>query len=215
VTVALDLGAYSDIADYPGLIDKVRLWLDRGDELNPYLPTFIMLAESYLNRTLRTPEMEAYTSVPVVGGLARLPLDCLEVRGISVGERPLQATSPANLARDYRGLAGAPLSYAIRGRDLLLAPTSDDALDLTYWQRIPALTLNAPVNWLLDGHPDIYLYGSLAAASGYIDDPEKLGQWQAAFEGAVEQLRDAGNRARWGGPIVARSGVQQFRRVRA
>jgi hypothetical protein len=132
VTVALDLGAYSDIADYPGLIDKVRLWLDRGDELNPYLPTFIMLAESYLNRTLRTPEMEAYTSVPVVGGLARLPLDCLEVRGISVGERPLQATSPANLARDYRGLAGAPLSYAIRGRDLLLAPTSDDALDLTY-----------------------------------------------------------------------------------
>jgi len=211
MAVALDLGNYGAISDYSGLVTQAKLWLDRGSELDGLIPSFVALAEGYLNRTLRTPEMENIAAPTMVDGVFPLPADFLAMRGLTVGGRPLDAVSPALLADTYGALAGYSRAYAISGRQVRVAPYSSDPVSLSYWQRIPALNLNQPNNWLLDGHSDIYLYGTLLSAETYIDNPDRVAQWRAAFEGAVEQLVEASNKARWGGPIVARPGVLRVR----
>lgn len=215
MTVALDLGSYSDISDFASLTDKIKLWLDRGSDLDVYVPTFISLAEGYLNRVLRVPEMENVTPVMAAQGFFTLPLDCLQVRGISASGRPLTGMSPGALAGTYSDFRAPARAFAISGRQVRTAPISDEQITLSYWQRIPGLTLSSPTNWLLSGHPDIYLYGALASAQGYIDAPDRLAQWTSAFEGTVQQLVEAGNKARWAGPIVARAGVAAIRGIRA
>lgn len=215
MSIALNLGSDAALADYSDLVDKTKLWLDRGSELDVLIPTFIALAEAYLNRTLRTPEMEALAAPPVANGGFRLPADCVQVRGLTSAGRPLTQLSPAQIAASYGALAGIPRAYAIKGRDVSIAPTANEPCELSYWQRIPALTINTPSNWLLDAHADVYLYGTLASAVGYIDEPESLAQWTGAFEGAVQQVVEASGKARWGGPIVMRSGIASLRGVRA
>ncbi|MFE8106915.1 phage adaptor protein [Sphingomonas melonis] len=219
MAVALDLGSYSDISDYSSLVEKAKLWLDRGSELDTLIPTFIANTEGHLNRVLRTPEMEAFAPMTAVAGSFTLPADCIQVRSLTVAGQPLAASSPVDLATRYYGrnnayVTGCPAAYAISGRQVQVAPVSDGQIALSYWQRIPALTVNQPSNWLLDNHADIYLFGTLFHANTYIVDTDAAAGWSTLFDAAVGTLQDAGQRARYGGPIVARSGVRPVYGVR-
>jgi hypothetical protein len=215
MSIALNIGFSGVISDYSDLLDKTRLWLDRGTKLDALMPSFIALAESYMNRTLRTPEMEAIYNPVAITGAFTLPDDFLALRSLTAKGEPLQAMSPSTLAHAFGTLTGIPRGYAISGRSVKIAPLGTDALELAYWQRIPPLTLNSPTNWVLDLNSDLYLYGTLLSAETYIDNPSRIAQWQAAFEGAVDQLVRSSSKARWGGPIVARSGVVRVRGARA
>lgn len=218
MTVALNLGSYADISDYSSLVEKLKLWLDRGSDLDAQIPTFISLIEPYLNRTLRTPDMEATTFPVITAGGFSLPPDCLAVRSLSMNGVPLDAMAPGQMAGAYGTpagiITGCPRAYAISGRAVSIAPVSAGTAALSYWQRIPALTIAAPTNWLLTAHPDVYLYGALAQADGYIENPERAAQWTGLFEAAVQSVTDAAGKARWGGPIRARA-TTQVRGVRA
>ena len=214
MAVALDLGADNALRDYTDLVAKVRLWLDR-DDLDGLISTFIRLAEGHLNRQLRTPEMEAVVTLPAIGGALTLPLDAISVRGITVAGRPLIALSPTQLSEAYGSLAGFPRGFAITGRQVALAPLADTSATLTYWQRIPALTLSQPSNWLFAAHSDVYLFGALFQANAYIVDTEAAARWGALFDAAVDAVSDLGSKARYGGPIVARAGPAAIRGVRA
>lgn len=209
MTVALNLGAYTDIGDYTSLVDKIKLWLDRGSDLDAMIPTFIALIEPYLNRELRTPDMEAVSFLVVTSDPLPLPADCLAVRSLSMLGRPLDVMSPGELALAYSGPAGfysgCPQAYAITGGTVMIAPLSTGTASLVYWQRIPALSAAAPSNWLLTDHPDVYLYGALAQAEGYIENPERAAQWTSLFDAAVGSLVTAAGKARWAGPIRARA----------
>ncbi len=215
MAIAIDIGTSSAIADYSDLVDKARLWLDRGSELDQLIPTFILLAEGYLNRVLRVPDMEATVSPIVTDGLFQLPEDFLQMRNVRCGGRVLESYSPAELDNVWAGMVGNAYGYAISGRMVRLGPVSGLPVTMSYWQRIPKLTLSTPSNWLLDRHSDIYLYGSLLSAETYIDNPDRVNQWRGAFEAAVDQLQVAGSKAQFGGPIRMRSTVHQVRGVRA
>lgn len=220
MTVALNLGSYSDISDYSSLVEKIQLWMDRGSDLDAQLPTFISLIEPYLNRTLRTPEMEAVTYPALVNGGFTLPADCLAVRSVGMNGRTLDTMSPGELAQAYGTpagiLTGWPKAYAITGRAVAIGPVGGPMTNATlvYWQRIPNLTLAAPTNWLLTTHPDVYLYGALAQAAGYIDNPDGVAKWSTLFQAAVDSVTEQASKARWGGPIRQRA-VAQVRGVRA
>ncbi len=215
MTIAIDIGTSSAIADYSDLVDKVKLFLDRGSELDQLIPTFITLAEGYLNRVLRVPDMEANGTAVVINGTFPLPDDFLQMRGVRCGGLALEGYSPATLLDTFGGMAGVAGGYAISGRTVMVAPVSAAPVTFTYWRRIPKLTLNTPSNWLLTTNSDIYLYGALLSAETYIDNPERVEQWRGAFEASVDQLQIAGSKAQFGGPIRMRSGVRQMSGVRA
>lgn len=206
------------IGTYDDLVAKVAAWMDR-DDLLPRVPDFIALLEARLNRTLRTPDMEVVTTLAVTGERVALPLDCLQVRALhldGVPDRPLDAMSPNAVAQRFGGQAGCPRAYAIAGRSLTLSPppASPVTLSLTYWQRIPSLSSALPTNWLLDAHPDIYLYGALVQAEAYLANDERVSLWKSAHDEALGELVQAGERARWGaGPLVPNT-VRQTRGAR-
>lgn len=212
MTVALNLGSFTDIGSYNDLIARVAMWLDR-DDLTPFMQTFVGMIEPFLNRTLRTPEMEVTAYPSFVSGTSTfpLPMDCLAVRGVNMNGRALDAYGPAQMATTFglpSGFAqGLPAAYSVSGRTVTVAPAGvgDATITLTYWQRIPALTSAAPTNWLLTEHPDVYLYGTLAQAEAYVENPARAAQWTALFEGAVAQIMAAAGKARYGGPVRARA----------
>ena len=71
--------------------------------------------------------------------------------------------------------------------------------EIDYFQKIPALSTETTSNWLLDRHPDVYLYGSLVEAQPYLHNDKRVVLWKALFTEAVEQLISEDHKKRWGG----------------
>jgi hypothetical protein len=206
------------IGNYDDLVDKVALWMDR-DDLVERVPDFVALLEARLNRILRVPEMETAAMLSATAERTALPLDFLQMRSLhveGVPDRPLRAMAPGGVSETFSGRAGLPVAYSIAGRNLTLAPPPQEpvTLAIAYWQRIPSLSSITPTNWLLEQHPDIYLYGSLIQAEAYLSNDERVALWKAAHDEAVGELQQAGQRARWGaGPLVPNT-VHQTRGAR-
>ena len=217
MAVAFAIIVPGSIGDYSALVEKVALWLDR-DDLQQRAPDFIALAEARWNRLLRTPEMEMGRVTLEAGEKVTLPVDFLQARSIyleGAPDRPLRAMSPNALAVGYSGRPGIPAAYAIAGRELRLAPPPRESVmvSLDYYQRIPSLSVNTPSNWLLESHPDIYLYGALIQAEAYINNDERIGLWKQAHDEALSELMAAGRKARWGGGPLVPNVARQVGRV--
>lgn len=206
--IAIDVTAPGAISNYEELCQMIWQWLDRdeADLSRVKVDGFLRLTEARLNRIMRHPRMEKIGMLLVDAEVTPLPLDFLELRTIyaeSSPDNPLASMSPAAIKRQYRGTSGTPCAYCIEGLLLRVAPVGSALLEIGYYAKIPALSAETPTNWLLENYPDIYLFGALVLAETYIDNPDKIGQWKAAFDEAVSEAVSEGNKARWGaGPLV-------------
>lgn len=183
------------IATYADLQASVASWLNRSD-LTANVPDFIDLAEDMLNGDLKTRSMEAKVTLSSVAGTktVALPSDMLEMRRLQVVgtyNQPLSYRSPDELSIDYAdNRVGQPVVFTVVGSNIELAPTPDAvySLELTYQQRIPALSDSNTTNWLLTAWPSAYLYGALIAAEPFLKNDERLPIWQALYQQAVERI---------------------------
>lgn len=196
------------IASYSDLVAKVAKWLDR-DDLTPQIPDFLALLEARINRLLRTVNQEKRATWAVASSIFPLPDDFRQMRSLGVlgtPNRPLDQISPVDTAGKFPG--GPPSAYWVEGRTLIIVPGISDPISLTalYYTRLPALTADAPTNWLLDEHPDIYLWGTLQQAATYIRDPDAIETCKAYLDDAIAELQRESRLDRWGnGPITAPS----------
>lgn len=183
------------ITDYDSLQASVANWLHRSD-LAPMIPDFITMAEAHLSCDLDARSMEARTTIAVTAGNAyvTLPPDMLEMRRLVVQTDPvrvLKYATPDQLSTDYAvSMSGAPAVFAVIGSQIQLAPTpdSDYTLEITYQQRIPALSSSNTVNWLVTSFPNAYLYGALCAAQPYLVNDARLPTFQALYKEAVNGI---------------------------
>lgn len=203
------------IASYSELTTELAAWLNRAD-LSARIPTFIRLFEARMNRLLRDPEMDATVTQPMVAGSATysLPDDFRSARTVYIASNPrvmLEPMSPQALRAAYTDSENSdPLAYAIIGSAIVLAPTpaATGTLTMVYHREIPALTSTATTNWLLEDHPDAYLFGSLCMAEAYLKDDDRLAVWKSAWDEVVAEMqRDANRRRLPGGPLASRAAV--------
>lgn len=194
----------SDPTTWTDLKAELALWIDR-DDLAARVPVFIALAERKFNRVLRVPEMEASTILSLNAATVALPADFLAMRSIHINSDPkvvLEQMGLDALRNRYAGAAtGKPRNFAIQaGATLVPGPTPDSAYSapMTYFQTIAALGSGQASNWLLAGHPDIYLYGSLIMAESYMVNDGRIAVWKLALEEALEELRRQGHRKAYG-----------------
>lgn len=213
--ISLDVVTPGTIGNYDDLVAMVGNWLDR-DDLAPRIPEFISLLEARLNRLLRTVLQETQATWAVSASEFALPADFRKLRWIApYGDphRRLTEVTPDQL-RDWPSGCG-PRVYAINGRTLLFspAPTSDNPLTVTasYWRRIPPLGSFQPTNWLMDEHPDIYLWGALHQAATYIRDPDAIDTCKAYLDDAIAELQQESRKDAWGGPLSPATVVIQVR----
>ena len=191
------------LSNYTELQASVADFLNRSD-LTDVIPDFIRMTEAELNRVLRTREMSVRTQGPISKQYVKLPVDFLGLRNIELMTSPVTVLEYRNLQNldAHRALdaTGKPIYYSILQNNIEFAPVPDSeyTLEIVYYQALPALAENT-TNWLLDSHPDIYLYGSLMQSAPYLQADERIGVWAGKFQQILEQLKTSDEKARFSG----------------
>lgn len=205
--ISLNVSSPGAIPDLDTLKATIADWLDR-DDLDAKIPVFIQLAESMFNRELRCPEMENTVTASVDTEDTSLPDDYLAMRAMYIEgspDNPIKAMSPTALKSEYNGASGFPKAYALVGGGMRLAPPPSGPILLTmdYFAQIDPLSVFAPSNWLLEKHPDAYLYASLYFAEQILDNPTRVQQWKSLLVEVIERINRAAKNNRYGaGPLV-------------
>jgi len=196
------------LTTYTELKDSIAEWLNRSD-LTAVIPTFIALAESNLNRSLRVRQMVKRLEDTVDEGFYTLPADFLEAKNvqITVSGRP-QKLELITLGQaddvNMRTLSGTPKYFNITGNTLEIVPTtaSFEDIEITSYGKIPALSATVTSNWLLAAWPDIYLYGALSHSAPYLKDDERTVVWSSIYDRAREEIRLADEKTAYAGGVL-------------
>jgi hypothetical protein len=179
------------IQTYSDLQSAIANWIARAD-LATNIPDFIALFESAANRRLRLRQQESAVTLAPSSGVATLPADYLAWRRLTwTGQFPreLEYVHPSYLHALYPTLpTGAPRLFTIEGGNLTVAPTDSTALTFDYFQKIPALSSTTTSNWLLATAPDLYLFGALAEAHGFVKDAESLALWKSRRDELFDEI---------------------------
>lgn len=105
--------------------------------------------------------------------------------------------------------AGRPLFFTVVGGEFRFLPAPDDDYtgNLVYWQKVPALTDGSDSNWLLDSHPDVYLYGCLMHAAAFLKDDSDTARYEAWFARALGDVGSTEIEAGQGGSLEMTAGA--------
>ncbi|SPY08169.1 phage adaptor protein [Oligella urethralis] len=174
--------------NFTELRSTVADWLHRSD-LNGVLPTFIKLAESRINRDLRTEEMVKSVTGSVTDSTITLPDDFRQAKSVLVNGKPVVYAS--SLESKRYDVAGDAYFYTIVGNQINIRPKSTSAdYELIYYASIEPLSDNKPTNWLLAKYPDVYLYAVLLESAPYIKDNEAAEVWAIAYGNAIRTVAE-------------------------
>ncbi len=192
---------------YSELLTEIDDWLERDDLASGVAATFVDLAEAQINRIVRHWRMEARATATADDSRIAVPDDWLETIMLTMtgnGTRPLELVSRMELGK-LRDLTndsgGTPCYYTHEDGYFHIYPGPDEsqAVELLYYQKIPALTDTNTSNWVLANHPDLYLYGALIQAAPYLVEDQRLQVWASLFKGAVQSVNEASNAAKYSG----------------
>ena len=194
------------ISTYSELKTAIADFLNR-DDLTSIIPTFITLAEAQINRDVRHFNMENRANAEASAQYLDRPSDWVETIRIHItsgGTRNLELLSAASMADKRQGsenIGGIPKYYRHAERGFELYPTPDGTYDveLLYYQKIPALSDANTANWLLEDHPDAYLYGALIHTAPYLAEDARVGVWAQLYSAAVSRINQSSKDASYSG----------------
>ena len=200
------------LSNYTELKASVADWLNRSD-LTDQIVDFIRLAEAELNRRPEVVEQK-FTTITLDGDPEALPSDCDEVESLfwneSEAHGAIELVSPELLARrqaEYNA-TGRPRFAAItdNGTKLRLAPVPEQAYTAIIQYRTfltPLVSASQGVNWFLQKHPDVYLFGALAQSEPFLKNDERVATWERKYEKALGQIALKNERRKYANtPIV-------------
>jgi hypothetical protein len=154
------------ITSYSTLVDAI---VDRMNDsaLSDYAPEFIQLAEASFNRRLNNLDMEGTATIDAAESIP-LPTDYKGAMSIRIDdEAPLRQLSADDIQQKWRDQTGRPENFSIYGGVIHLAPDPSDGdytVTMTYLRTLTPLSAANTTNWLLEQHPDLYLFGALVEA---------------------------------------------------
>ncbi len=183
------------LTTYTELKVSVADWLNRTD-LTSQIADFITLAEKNIYRVLRVRDMESALSVVMASGVAAMPSDFLKLKVAYIDGSPINTLvvkSLHNLYEEYptRSVHGKPDFIANNVNNFEFAPFPDTNYTLkgTYYARPDALSASNETNFLITNYPDLILYGSLIEAIGLTGDTDRLQEWAAKYENALNSIK--------------------------
>lgn len=150
------------------------------------------------NAAFNIAENTEYASLPAdfIGALS-FSIDQQIINGSTQGAVQLDYISPMNLVylKQKRGVTASndtPGVYTIIGAQFQFLPIPDlsYAGNLRYWSNgaFPLSGQNPGTNWILQNHPEAYLYGALTAAAPYLMDDARVSVWGNLFTTALEDV---------------------------
>lgn len=158
---------------------------------------WIGLCEADINRRLRLSPREETVDITLDAGKDCIvpPAGFRQIRDLYLDGTPRRRVLVRDISQ-VRAMqavvaSGKPRYVAVKGnttsnRVLVFGPAADVAYTglLTYWKEVE-LTSDTDTNEILTEHPDIYLYGSLMHAEGYMGNDPRIPVWEDQFLEAV------------------------------
>lgn len=201
------------IGTYSQLTASIADTLNRQD-LTAVIPTFISLCEADMNRRVRVRDNLVRVMVDLDSRYLRLPTDWREAEfmGLICGGRdyPLRFQDQRQMLKQRaltQGTPGFPEYYSLTGDSIEVCPVPDTTyvLEMGYWAAIPALSDDAPSNWLLTKYPAAYLYGSLIHSAPYLKEDERMQLWGSLFAREMDSISQDDDAAKFSGstPYIA------------
>tara|TARA_B100000700_G_scaffold328666_1_gene447267 strand:+ start:1236 stop:1856 length:621 start_codon:yes stop_codon:yes gene_type:complete len=191
----------------------ISSYMARSDLTESLKNTFVRIAEAEIRRKVRIGQMETTnTSFSVSSQTTALPTGFVSMRAVTnntQNQREMEYMSPVRLrsSRIFDEGTGEPSVYTIEGDNIVIAPTpSSGSLTIVYYKAFDALSADTDTNWLLANGYDVYLYGSLRAASEWAMEPDTENQYAIKFERAVEQINREDRWGRVSGSGLVRTG---------
>lgn len=194
--------------NYTTLLEIVASRMNRSD-LTDLIPTFIQSVESEANTFLANnavrPMFKTYT-LSVDSQRLDLPNDFIDAVTLSADDGtdswPLarvgqqadfayyddRAISPGYAKDDTK-----PQQYRVSGTTLVLsmAPATTLTLTLDCTAKIEPINENNATNWLMDAHPDVYEFGTLAHAAKHVRDMDYYNTNRDLFMSALGAVPSA------------------------
>lgn len=179
------------------------------------IPGWIRLAEADIAREVTTRNVTRNTALSLASGEVTLPADVGEIESLTLndttkGFATLTRATPDFVAqqRALMQASGVPGWFAVVNGVLILAPSPDQTYLATviYEPQVTPLAAQGDTNWFLTNHPDLYFYGALLHATGWLgldlNGPE-VQSWNTRYTNALNGLRREKQRHEYGGPLVA------------
>lgn len=184
------------LTTYAELKTSIASWLNRRD-LTAIIPDFISLAEGDFNRKLRTRQNFQRSYTTLAERFTLLPTDFLEMKNLQLNTEftdPMAFRSQAQLDANRRSTyisPGKPVEYTISGDSIEASPTPDTTyeIEMAYYKRVPALSVTNTTNWVLERHPDLYLYGALLHSAPYVKEDDRVALWSNAYSEVLSRIQ--------------------------
>ena len=182
----------SAISTYAELKTAIANWLRPGStptaDMTARIPQYIGLCEAQVRRELHLRSLDQSDTLTITDGSASVPTGFQSVLSLTLTGEPytqIRALPLDQLRKlDPTQLSDSPYYYARTGSTFVFYPRTDATAELRFRRGVTPLTADADTNWLLAGHPDVYLYGSLIHADRRLIGP-RLGEWKEGFERAM------------------------------
>jgi len=201
------------LSTYAELKASVADWLNRSD-LTSAITDFVSLAESQMERDLRTRQMIVRANATVNTEYSALPDDYLEAKSFKLtGTNPItplvfQSINALDDLQVSYTSSGQPKYFCVIGGQIRVLPTPDTSYvsELIYYAKLTKLSTSNTTNWLLTMSPDVYLYGSLLQAAPYLQDDARIQVWAGLYQKGIDALNLADERGSMtGGALMARA----------
>ena len=194
------------LTTYAELQTSIADFLNR-DDLTSVIPTFITLAEADMKRRIRHWRMEKRSTAVLDTQYSALPTDFIEPIRLQVTDTAPSQLELINMSEmiDRRNLqndtAGRPLYYTIIDGAIEVYPTPDSnyTLEMVYYSAFDALSASIASNWILQRHPDVYLYGALAHSAPYLGEDARTAIWAGLLQNALAGIMEDDQKAKYGG----------------
>lgn len=174
---------------------------------------FIALAEAEMDRRIKTRRKYIRSEATVTDEFTPLPdaFDSpisivIESTDPDVNLTYIDPEEALKLRSTVYTSSGVPVHYSIVGDEMQLIPAPDGSytVEMTYRQKIEALSDDNSSNWVLEDHPDAYLYGSLIHAGPWLIDDPRLPAWGELFERAINGINAEDQVSNYGGKLNRR-----------
>ncbi len=208
----------ADPQNYSDLQAAIAAWM-QDTTLTSVLPQMIALGERRLSRRLNTPDMEATATLTITNGVAPLPADLMELRGIYIEYDKVRTNLAEMSQSDFDNLyttdyTGRPMHFTVQAGNIRVRPLPDLTypISITYKRKLPPLSDANPTNWLLMQHSDLYLFNSIAVSEFFGWNDARLPMLKGWVDELIDEVNKAGQSKRYGvGPLVARAPVSDSR----
>lgn len=187
------------ITNYTTLKAALVAWV-RNSGLTGDEDGMIQLCEAKLNRRLRTRSMDTVTTSTLTAASDSIsfPTRCIEVQSVSIlsgsSWLEMEPLTSDDLDSAYSSTSGTPAFYTITdGIEFDCPALTSQSIQVRYWKALDIAS--DTTNWVLTNAADLYLYGSLTAAGGFLREDQRLADWKALFDEGVQELNTSQARA--------------------